>query len=87
MSTARLVDTSFTHLVEVPPVRVLFYPQGPPGIEHICKTVSQITIICAPRLRHDHIIVSATPLTIHPSILCPDCGLHGFITDGVWIPA
>lgn len=22
--------------------------------------------------------------TVTPSILCPDCGLHGFVTDGVW---
>lgn len=23
-------------------------------------------------------------ITIRASILCPDCGLHGFVTDGVW---
>jgi hypothetical protein len=23
-------------------------------------------------------------ITVRPSILCPDCGLHGFVTDGVW---
>lgn len=22
--------------------------------------------------------------TVTPSILCPDCGLHGFVTDGIW---
>mgnify|MGYP006359010199 CR=1 FL=1 len=23
-------------------------------------------------------------LTVLPSILCPDCGTHGFLTEGVW---
>jgi hypothetical protein len=27
------------------------------------------------------------PLTITPSISKPDCGCHGFITDGKWVPA
>lgn len=26
------------------------------------------------------------PLTISPSVLC-DCGAHGFIHDGRWVPA
>lgn len=27
------------------------------------------------------------PLTLHPSILRQECGLHGFIRNGQWIPA
>lgn len=27
------------------------------------------------------------PLTIHPSILCHNCGLHGHIKQGRWVPA
>lgn len=27
------------------------------------------------------------PLTLHPSLLCDTCGLHGYIRDGVWVPA
>ena len=27
------------------------------------------------------------PLTISPSVLCRDCGLHGWIRDGRWVPA
>lgn len=26
------------------------------------------------------------PLTITPSLLCSECGSHGWITDGVWVP-
>lgn len=34
-----------------------------------------------------HELVSLDPLTISPSLGCPECGLHGFIRDGQWIPA
>lgn len=36
-----------------------------------------------------HTIVSEDPLTISPSLLCPDpsCGFHGYIRDGKWVPA
>lgn len=27
------------------------------------------------------------PLTVSPSILLVDCGCHGFIREGVWVPA
>ena len=32
-------------------------------------------------------LVNHDPLTITPSILCGECGLHGFITDGQWVSA
>ena len=35
-----------------------------------------------------HTLVQQAPLTITASVYWPDCcGLHGFIIDGVWIPA
>lgn len=27
------------------------------------------------------------PLTLSPSILCTECGCHGYIREGRWIPA
>lgn len=27
------------------------------------------------------------PLTVHPSLLCLDCGAHGWIREGKWVPA
>lgn len=30
---------------------------------------------------------SRDPLTISPSIHCLNCGLHGFVRDGRWVPA
>lgn len=32
-------------------------------------------------------VVEEHPLTVTPSISKPDCGCHGFITAGVWVPA
>lgn len=32
-------------------------------------------------------VESWEPLTISPSVLCRQCGNHGFIRDGNWIPA
>ena len=39
-------------------------------------------IVVAPRITK-HTIVSDDPLTVTPSLLC-SCGLHGYVTDGVW---
>lgn len=32
-------------------------------------------------------VESWEPLTISPSVLCRTCGDHGWIRDGMWIPA
>lgn len=46
--------------------------------EHIVKWV-------APRLDDAHVVTwGPGGPTIRASILCPACGLHGFVTDGRW---
>lgn len=32
-------------------------------------------------------VESWEPLTISPSVLCRQCGNHGFIRNGQWVPA
>jgi hypothetical protein len=39
-----------------------------------------------PPTRHMWQVEQADPLTISPSVLC-QCGDHGFIRDGLWVPA
>ena len=34
-----------------------------------------------------HQIVNESPLHIEPSILCEDCGIHGFVRLGKWVSA
>jgi hypothetical protein len=59
------------------------------GFEHLCDRGDKGTIICAPALQLDgggHTWDPVT-VTVTPSILCPDCGTHGFVRNGEWIPA
>lgn len=67
--------------------RVLFYEDGTARFEHRCDRGDRGVIICAPLLRlgEGHTITQDDPLTITPSILCPDCGTHGFVTEGKWV--
>lgn len=32
-------------------------------------------------------LLSEDPLTLSPSLACQQCGHHGFIRDGKWVPA
>ena len=58
------------------------------GFAHRCDRGERGVILCAPRLRPvAHRIESVDPLTVSPSILCPDCGTHGFVRDGRWLEA
>lgn len=35
-----------------------------------------------------HHLVETSPVTISPSLLCPQgCGTHGYIIEGKWVPA
>lgn len=70
-----------------PGLRLLWREGAKPRFEHLCdRTASNRgVIICAPSLHDDHVISGTTEKpTVRASVLCPDCGLHGFITDGRW---
>lgn len=55
---------------------------------HRCDRGDRGVIICAPLLTEGeggHVVTGTeNGPTVTPSILCPDCGTHGFITDGQW---
>lgn len=76
-------------VVEHGQVATLWYGDGSVGIRHHCVRSPELTVVCAPKLTLGSYwkLVTDDPVTITPSIMCPDCGLHGFITDGVWIDA
>lgn len=70
-------------------IETAWYRDGSVGIRHTCdRGPKRGTLIVAPRLvlgqPTGHIIARLDPVTIVPSVGCHDCGLHGFITDGVW---
>lgn len=79
-------------------VAVLVFRDGPGahepgdlGIEHVCgrwpderEPDGEFVKIVAPRLSPQHTVIrDGDLLTIRPSILCPDCGLHDYITDSI----
>lgn len=71
-------------------VEILFMQDGTVRAAHDCKMVGvNKRLRCAPALMigQGHTVVKRGPLTIVASILCTDCGLHGFVTNGAWIPA
>lgn len=72
-----------------PTYRVLFYEDGTARFEHRCDRGERGVVICAPLLQLDngHRIVNREPLTVEPSILCGDCGTHGFVRAGRWVSA
>jgi hypothetical protein len=53
------------------------------GIEHEHTWADGTQVLIAPRLDKHDVSGAVDRLTVSPSILC-DCGLHGFLTDGVW---
>ena len=73
-------------------VYTLHYVTGTVRFEHVCvRPRDNETLLIAPMLTGQgqvggHQVVSISPVTITPSILCTDCGMHGFITGGKWIP-
>lgn len=70
-----------------PDYALLFYANGDVRFEHRCDRGDRGVVDCAPALQLNgggHRIISAVPATVQPSILCPDCGTHGFVTDGKW---
>ena len=75
--------------------RLLTYADGTVRFEHRCDRGSRGVIICAPALcigpyagtsAGTHVLTrnAVGQPTVRASVLCPDCGTHGFITDGVW---
>ncbi|WP_295101608.1 hypothetical protein [uncultured Microbacterium sp.] len=81
-----LTPPGFSRSVDHGRVQSLHYPDGTIRVRHEChRPRDGRTLIHAPTLTiPGHVVVSTDPVTITPSFLCSDCGMHGFLTDGVW---
>jgi len=67
-------------------ISILFYADtGEVRFHHLCDrwATGRGIIICAPLLQLAHAIDNDTK-TITPSVMCTDCGTHGFVTNGSW---
>lgn len=61
------------------------------GFQHQCATWPDddepdgvFCKVVAPRLTNHTITRNDQGVTVRASILCPDCGVHGFVTDSQW---
>lgn len=61
------------------------------GFEHECQQWPDeqepdglFRKLVAPRLTNHTITRDDNGVTVRASILCPDCGLHGFVTNSRW---
>jgi len=78
-----------------PCYHLLFWSDSDIGFEHRCDRGESGVVICAPRLQigdwHTLTWTNAPDgrerPTVRSSISCPDCGTHGFITEGRWTDA
>lgn len=82
-----VIDSTYVPHTLGPAYRVMWYSDGSARFEHRCDRGERGVVVCAPLLGDQHTIVQRDPLTISPSILCPDCGTHGFIRNGRWVAA
>jgi hypothetical protein len=66
--------------------------EGQWHFKHRCKiwvdeTDGQIhALVCAPYFDDAHVVENQSPLTVSPSLLCSDCGTHGYVCHGQWSP-
>ena len=91
-------DWDYSELISNPAgasYRLLFYTHTDIGFEHRCDRGERGVIICAPKLTNvgepgGHQVTwtindaGRKVPTVRASVLCPDCGTHGFITEGRW---
>jgi hypothetical protein len=70
-------------------LQVLVMVNGQMRFSHVCHLRGGHTLRIAPLLQLEagHRVEQMDPLTISPSILCEDCGLHGFVREGSWTSA
>lgn len=65
------------------------------GVEHVCgrwpdeqEPDGEFVKIVAPALHPNHVVTkNGDAYTVRASIACPDCGLHGYVTNSEWSAA
>ena len=70
-------------------IALCWYADGTVGLWHLCtRPRDGLTLVVAPRLMlgEGHTLDEHT-LTVAPSCGCSDCGLHGWVRGGRWVPA
>lgn len=90
--------TEFIDNVDEWSYQLVFWSDTRVGFKHRCDRGERGIIVCAPLLKDvdmpggHHITWSMNAIgemrpTVTPSIMCPDCGTHGFVRNGRWVDA
>lgn len=61
-------------------------PDGKPVQSHSGRCEGSFSVIPDDQGRA-WTVVQVNPLTLNPSLVCTDCGVHGWVRDGKWVPA
>ncbi|WP_232676658.1 hypothetical protein [Nocardioides sp. R-C-SC26] len=91
-STPRAVDDTWRTSEDLGDGRrLLVYADGRVAFEHVCDRGERGVIVCAPQLQigagHTLTRDEVGRPTVRASVMCDDCGTHGFVTAGRWEPA
>lgn len=78
------IDSTLVHRPGRCGFRILHYEDGPSRFEHNCFKPGRGWIVCAPSLEKHSVTKTGVTVTVAPSILCSDCGVHGFVREGIW---
>lgn len=71
--------------IDVGPHALVFYRNGEVRFRHTCDRADRGVIVCAPLLGEGHMVTGAgADCAVNPSILCSDCGTHGFVIASEW---
>lgn len=101
MGVHRLYKVPYTEridLIGLPTAALLRWDdaEGPGawGFEHQCQfwidgqePDGVFIKLVAPRLTQHTVNRTEQGVTVRASILCPDCGIHGFVTESKWTAA
>lgn len=69
----------------VGPVGILWFHKSPVDGSWCCGATHFSNV--AGGRPDGHLLRSASPLTIEPSLLCEICGAHGYVRSGAWVAA
>ena len=62
-------------------------PDGKSCLGHFYFDLPETRDLLAGQDRPMWTVQSWNPLTLTPSLVCQDCGDHGFVREGKWVPA
>lgn len=77
-------------VLDLGPAQLVLGDDATLRLRHLCsrRNIDGLERVVAPAIGAQHVVQGPWErLTLSPSVVCPDCGLHGWVRDGAWQPA